>query len=348
MQYFLVLMALLFFQFSKADETLSQPVLAKAEIVDFVDHYTLTGRTASAHPWTLGTEYPVVDRTDEKVILAFVHLFAIKKLGTTAYELTFKITKHLRGRFVLSGDEVLGIDLTAPPPDLYLGGTELFVKERPEVPARIKPLVYQGTVVGETAETLAQGESLASIFGFYRYGITNQASVHLWVPGLVANTYNFGAKYKFYSFDSQVLSIGFDALQLQVKNNDVVEKQTSVKASLYWDSISNSSMVSHTRLSVSALNVNSNDKNLLVNYFTSSSIQTGYEFIRWNWNRVLIGPSYNFVNKTVGGYLAYMMIWDHLHLALELDSNDINSLRYTKDVNAELGYYPSFDLFWRW
>jgi hypothetical protein len=75
----------------------------------------------------------------------------------------------------------------------------------------------------------------------------------------------------------------------------------------------------------------------------TSSLQSGYEFVMDDWNRVLLGPSYNFDNKTVGGSISYMWIWDHFHSMIGVSTTDISNLVY----NLRDGYYFNFDMYWR-
>ncbi|MEK6627493.1 MAG: hypothetical protein AABY53_02615, partial [Bdellovibrionota bacterium] len=80
-----------------------------------------------------------------------------------------------------------------------------------------------------------------------------------------------------------------------------------------------------------------------IKYLTSSSFQTGYEIILDKWDRFLIGPSYNFDKKALGGYFSYIWVFDRMHTQLSLNATDVTHFR----LDPTDGYYGFFDIFWR-
>jgi hypothetical protein len=112
---------------------------------------------------------------------------------------------------------------------------------------------------------------------------------------------------------------------------------------VYWDSISSESVISHTLFTVAAMSFENADDITAIKSLGTSSLQTGYEFILGSWNRVLLGPSYNFETKALGGYLTYLKIWDRFHFSLSVNSTNVSSFKFSP-VD---GYYFLFDMYWR-
>jgi hypothetical protein len=103
-------------------------------------------------------------------------------------------------------------------------------------------------------------------------------------------------------------------------------------------------MVTHNFLSLAVLAYDRAAETTAIKSFGSSSIQTGYEFVLKSWDRVLIGPNYNFENKTIGGYLSYVALWDRFNMHVSLNTVDIRADRWSyKD-----GYNLFLDLYWRY
>jgi hypothetical protein len=74
----------------------------------------------------------------------------------------------------------------------------------------------------------------------------------------------------------------------------------------------------------------------------SSELRTGYSYLFDNWNRFLAGPSYNFDLQTIGAYVGYMIVYEHLHVVVGVSTPDVFSRKL--GVNA---YFPFGLAFWR-
>jgi hypothetical protein len=115
---------------------------------------------------------------------------------------------------------------------------------------------------------------------------------------------------------------------------------------IYWDSISSESTISHTFISIALYSFEEAERATVIKSLGTSSFQSGYEFVLGNWDRVLLGPSYNFENKTLGGYLTYLKIWDRFHLGASLTTTDITEFTLFPQDGGD-GYYLSVDAYWR-
>jgi len=220
----------------------------------------------------------------------------------------------------------------------YKGTTELILKNTEvDSSASYKSLVFMGVSTGETAQTLKEGEFLVNFLGYMDYGYSERLLLGTLLLADLAGAPNAHAKYKFYESESNIFTMGASYLQGVDSPNGVVS------ATLYWDSVSSESVISHTNLTV-ALATFDRAKNLAaIKVAGTSSFQSGYEFVLDDWNRVLAGPSYNFESKSVGGYISYLWIWDHVHTLFGFGTTDVSKLVY----NFEQGYYLNFDLYWR-
>lgn len=270
-------------------------------------------------------------------IIGFFEIRSIENKNSEKYVVKAKLIRHSKYALIQIGDVLNRMDLKTYHRE-YKGNTELILKNNEiDSSASYKSLVFMGLSTGETAQTLREGEFLVNFLGYIDYGYSENLLLGtLSLAGIFGAT-NFHAKYKFYESESNIFSFGSSYLQGTDSPNGVVS------ATLYWDSISSESVISHTNLTV-ALATFDRAKNLAaIKVAGTSSFQSGYEFIMDDWNRVLAGPSYNFESKSVGGYISYLWIWDHVHTLLGFGTTDVSKLVY----NLEQGYYLNFDLYWR-
>ncbi len=61
-----------------------------------------------------------------------------------------------------------------------------------------------------------------------------------------------------------------------------------------------------------------------------------------DWNRVLLGPSYNFEKKALGGFVSYIWVINRVHTQISVNSADITLLKYFKPKSS-LRMEPSLD-----
>ncbi|MNL36695.1 hypothetical protein D3C87_1587930 [compost metagenome] len=145
------------------------------------------------------------------------------------------------------------------------------------------------------------------------------------------------AKWRFLSSDSNTVASSLVFAKIPSSS------QSTLNLNFHWDSISSENTVSHTVLSIALFTFDEAKDATAIKSLGTSSFQTGYEFILGNWDRVLVGPSYNFEKQAVGGYLSYLKIWDRFHLGVSLNSTNITELKYSTSD----GYYLAGDAYWR-
>lgn len=270
-------------------------------------------------------------------IIGFVQVESITSSGEGQYLLSVRLIRHSKYAMIQVGDVLYRMDFSTYHEE-YKGTTELLMSnDETESSASYRALVFMSLSAGETAQTLRKNEYLISIFGYFDYGVTSDFSLGTLLPANFLSAPNVQGKYKFHESDSNIFSLGMNYFHSPESETGVVN------ATLFWDSVSSESVISHTNLTL-ALATFDNAKNLTaLKGAGTSSLQSGYEFIMEDWNRVLVGPSYNFENKTVGGYVSYMWIWDQLHTLVGISTTDISNVVY----NVQDGYYFNFDLYWR-
>ena len=222
--------------------------------------------------------------------------------------------------------------------DDYLGSTDLLIKKSHlNISSRFRPLVYQGMAIGETAQTLYEDEFLLNFLGYLFYGYKDRLTINTLVPANIVDRINIAAKAKVYETESTTLATGFSFVRL---NSD---GEKTINLNFYWDNLSSDALISHTFISVGLVNWDRADEAAAIKALGSSSFQSGYEVIMNDWNRFLIGPSYNFEKKALGGYLSYIWIWDRFHFQVSINATDITHMR----LDPTDGYYGFFDMYWR-
>jgi len=216
--------------------------------------------------------------------------------------------------------------------DDYLGNNALVIRDKSDVAAAYVPPVYYGPIAGQTASTLRRGESFIDVLGVYGYGITQNLSVATRMAELLKLSPNFGIKYSLVDNSSFTISPYF-ALLYNTRNQTF-----NMAVTLYVDRPAGRKLVSHTSIRWGY----DSDPNNRGNPISSSEIKTGYAYIFDNWNRLVIGPTYNFDIEKVGGYVAYMIPYEHLHIVMGLSSIDFSNFKL-----AQNGYIPFVLAFWR-
>jgi len=309
---------------------------AGAIVNQIVNEQTLIANS-DTNLWDIGEILPIISQNSKIGVFAFVEVQNLRNLGNGHYELKLKLLRQSRKYMIQKGDLVKKLDLSTANDD-FVGTTDLLVKgsER-SVSAKYRPLVYQGLSIGDTAQVLYKDEFLVNYLGNLSYGATDWLTLGTFVPVNLIGRPNANFRARFYDSESTTLSTGLSFVRL------VSEKQANLNANFYWDSTSSDNLISHTFLSLSLMTWDGSAEASAFKALTSSTFQTGYELITSNWDRVLIGPSYNFQNKSLGGYLSYIWIYDRFHAQLSINSTDITHFRF--DIKD--GYYGFFDFYWR-
>ncbi len=293
--------------------------------------------TSTQADWNVGEVVTIVSQNSNIGAIAFVEVVSVVEKAIGEYEIKLNLQRQSRRYFVQMGDFVRKLDLSTTNTD-YLGTTDLIIRESQiNMSSKYRPLVYQGLVIGDTAQTLYEKEFLINYFGNLYYGATPNLTIGTLAPVNVLGRPNANMRYKVYDSESTTIATGLSFVRL------TKEDQASLNLNLYWDNTSSDALISHTFLGLGVIRWDKAGDAAPLKYLTSSSFQTGYEVLLDNWDRFLIGPSYNFDKKALGGYLSYIWIADRLHLQISLNATDITHLR----LDPTDGYYAFFDMFWR-
>ena len=312
----------------------------EAVIKEITDENKLLAESR-ARDWYPGETLAVVSQSPGLGVIAFVEVLGADELFEGKFEGNYEVRLILKRQnrkyFIRSGDIVKRLDLSSFNRE-YSGSTELLLRGGlKNISSRYKPLVHQGIIIGDTAQTLDEKEFLVNYFGNVYYGYNDWITIGTLVPVNAFGRPNANLRAKIYDGEATTLSAGFSFVKLSH------EDENSLNLNFYWDATSTDSLISHTFLSLGLVNwTNSGDASAL-KYLTSSSFQTGYEVILGKWDRFLIGPSFNFEKKALGGYLSYIWLFDRLHVQVSLNATDVTHLR----LDPTDGYYGFFDMFWR-
>lgn len=309
---------------------------AGAIVYQVIDEQTLSAHSET-NQWDIGEIVAVVSQNSKIGIFAFVEIQNFKNLGHGQYELKLKLLRQSRKFMIQKGDLVKRLDMSSRNED-FIGSTDLIVKSSERsISSKYRPLVYQGLSIGDTAQVLYKDEFLVNYLGNLSYGAMDWLTLGTFVPVNLIGRPNANFRARFYDSESTTLSTGLSFVRL------VDKKQANLNANFYWDATSSDNLISHTFLSLSLISWDGTAEASAIKALTSSTFQTGYELVTSSWDRVLIGPSYNFQNKSLGGYLSYIWIYDRFHAQLSINSTDITHFR----LDPTDGYYGFFDFYWR-
>lgn len=309
---------------------------ATARIHAIIDNKTLKA-SSTASDWYIGEIIAVESQTPGVGVIGFVEVTGIENKQDGTYELVCQLIRQSRMNFFQLGDQAMHLDLSSENPR-YRGTTDLIIKKgSKDISSKYKPLFTQGVAVGETAETLWENEYLVTWFGQVNYGWKEWLTIGSVVPANFIGAQNATIKGRLHESPSNIVATGLSVARIPK------DETTTVNLNIYWDSISSESVVSHTFLSLALLSFSDAEDATAIKSLGSSSLQSGYEFILGDWNRVLLGPSYNFEKKSVGGYLTYLKIWDKFHLSISVNATNIASLKFSPTD----GYFLLFDAYWR-
>ncbi len=305
-------------------------------IEKFVDDQSLIA-VSEQGDWNIGEIVAVVSQNSRVGAIGFVEVASLKQREDGKNEIKLNLQRQSRTSFIQVGDFIRRLDLSSEN-SAYFGTTELLIRDSEmNISSKYRPLVYQGFVIGDTAQTLYEKEFLINYFGNIYYGATPNLTVGTLAPVNVLGQPNANFRYKFYDSETTSIASGLSFTRI-IKDN-----QASLNMNFYWDNTSTGALISHTFLGLGVVRWDQASDAASIKYLTSSSFQTGYEVILNDWDRFLIGPSYNFEKKALGGYLSYLFIRDRFHLQLSINATDITHLRLAPTD----GYYPFMDIFWR-
>lgn len=326
-----------FFMMSFSFAAKAQFLYSRGAVVSgFVDEQYLLA-TSETNMWEVGEILPIISQNSKIGVFAFVELQNVKTIKYGQYELRLKLLRQSRKFLIQKGDIIKKLDMSTYNEE-FIGTTDLIVKKSElDVSSKYRPLFYQGISIGETAQTLYKNEFLINYIGNLSYGANDWLSVGTFAPGNLIKRPNANFKARFWNSDSTTISSGLSYVDLQTEN------EATLNFNFWWDSTSSDALISHTFLSLGLVKWEGAKDAAAIKALGSSSFQTGYEVIRSDWDRVLIGPNYNFEKKALGGYLSYVWIYDRFHAQVSINSTDITHFR----LDPTDGYYGFFDFYWR-
>lgn len=307
-----------------------------AQIEAFIDHQKLTA-ISDRDDWEVGEIIPVISKNAKLGVIGFVEVNSVKVIGYQKFEIRLKLLRQSRRYFIQTGDIIRRMDLSVANAD-YVGSTDLIIHQTSmNISSRYRPLVYQGFGIGDTAQTLFESEFLVNYFGNVFYGFNNWLTLGSLIPVNVLGSPNLNFKARVYDSESTTLATGLSFVRL------IREQQATLNLNLFWDTISTDALVTHTFLSLGLIKWDGAADAAAIKALGSSSFQTGYEVILDKWDRLLVGPNYNFEKKALGGYFSYVWVLDRAHFQVSINATDITHLK----LDPTDGYYGFFDMYWR-
>ena len=136
--------------------------------------------------WYPGETLAVVSANPGLGVIGFVEVLEAIELFEGKFEGNFEVRLSLKRQnrkyFIRAGDTVKRLDLTSFNSE-YFSSTELLLKDGiKNISSRYRPLVHQGIIIGDTAQTLFEKEFLFNYFGNIYYGFNDWLTVGTLVP----------------------------------------------------------------------------------------------------------------------------------------------------------------------
>lgn len=203
--------------------------------------------------------------------------------------------------------------------------------------AQFMPLTYLGNWAGETSATIRKKEFLAGPT-LLAYGVHDRIQIETTPLQNLVEAYNVGAK---------VMIIEEEGYSFSTASNYTYfhgHKERPVDFHILLDTFGNAKIMSYSRLSFLGRRPYRNNY-ITVNDYSSSytaELQNIYGFMLSNWDRILIGPRYNFEDRLLGGHVSYAFISKHAHVLIGIQSNN-----FTRVSLGTREYIPVFDFYWR-
>jgi len=275
----------------------------------------------------------------------------VERAGEEATLAVVAIRLHAQNRLIVVGDRARPLNPTAKQKQ-WEGRTDLILTGDKKYSSRYKRPAYAGLVIGD-GHALERGEFLVDPLFSLQYGVTDRLTV-LTIPLAHAiEYYNLGIKLLLFDNDFFVLTARAMAFHLPRESGSYGGARVGGLISLP----SNTKFTSHLEGQVSLYadrpDDGSDDGGMVpadgsgtrsdARVVLGTAISSRSEYIFDSWDRLFFGPSYDFDLAAVGGFVGYLMVFDHLHLGLSLHAADFT--RFDLDIGE--GYYPWVTLFWR-
>lgn len=308
-------------------------VLASGQVMEIQDPTQVLADIYDATKISGGSKVIIISRQYNKAI-AFG---SVKKIDLTVspHVAIITIEEIIDHSMVMEKDLIYPLDYKLMKEKAIPGFTSLTIQGDDEIPSKFKELAYFGVFTSE-GHTLDEHEALVSPFQL-QYGVTNYFGAKvvnaLWLDGYA----NAGLKVRV--LRNKYARITMNTLgAYKVQSRDYIWQAGGVITLP-----TNAKFQNHLMINIT-LDPQFADAHATkgLGLFQESDIRSIQEYITDDWNRILYGPTYNVENKSFGGTVSYMWIWDTFHMSMGLAAKDFANLEVSRD-----GYYYVYDLFWR-
>lgn len=229
--------------------------------------------------------------------------------------------------------------------DEFAGNYTLLRSKDSKVQARYQPLTYLGHWSGQTAATLREKEWLLGP-SMISYGVIDRFQVFTTPFQNFVSIYNVGTNVQLIPEDDYTFSLGLHYSHYANKT-----EANPLDVSLMFDTYASSKIMSYTKLTFFGERPDSDS------YFSGTSersdnekkrdysveLQNYYGIMLSNWNRLLVGPKYNFDERLLGGHISYAFVGKNAHFMVGVMTEDFSE----PDIGSK-GYRAIFDFYWRY
>lgn len=248
-------------------------------------------------------------------------------------KLILAVSIHEREGLPRPGDCLEFVDLSqknAALPVRY----DLMRRNLKNISSRYQPLVYQGYWFRETAAPLGHQEWIAGL-GIIGYGVLPNLSLSTAPIWNAVGVINAAGKYLLWE-DSDIRVAALSSLEWDARF-DLLRGH----ASLLGDVFANSRFATHYRLSL--LSPREKVRNLEAE-LTEWTVRfdTSLAILFFDWNRLIIGPQFDFRNRVLGGQIAMAFVYDRFTWMIGVSTQDFSQ---TSARRGSLSY--GVDLWWR-
>ena len=244
-----------------------------------------------------------------------------------------RVILHERNVLVAPGDKIEIPDFDNQVKD-YPGRGDLLLSNNRNVSARYKRLAWFGLFLGD-GHSLAKDETLVDVSTLVAHGITDRLTLGtIVVADIVAP--NLIVKYTLFDNNYFTVTPSLTGWYAPKTRASALQMRTLFSTNV------NAKLISHTAISAVWAN-GSLEESKVNSAILRTELQSGFEYIFDSWDRLLFGPSYSFSLGTVGGYLAYLAVWDHFHVTLGIQTQNFTDFR----IDPTKAYNFNVTMFWR-
>lgn len=313
--------------------TISLPAFGFHTVDSLLDRQRIVVVMDPGHQFTKDKRVAILAQDNQHLVaIGIVEHISATELPEKAI---IRIEEAVNAGQVLVGDSVDELTPKTLEENHVGGHLSLLLGDEEKVPAKYKELAYMG-VFNSEGHALAPKEWLISLTSA-QYGIRKGTTIKIQTSLLLDGFANLG-------FKQRIMRSRFGHLTLngmagrQVNRNDWL---SSVGAVLTMPS--NGKYQTHLVINARLEGIEEDNPEVdKLNLLPESDVRTIYEYVTDDWDRWLFGPLFNFDQRTVGGTIGHMWIWDTFHLNVGLAAKNVAELEFKSN-----GYYVVFDFFWR-